>query len=73
MEKKLIELLKLNYDLDDFYAITINPDYHDTQITLQGHNTPEKLLKYTQLGYSFKPDNFGLTASINKTTINLTK
>jgi hypothetical protein len=72
MEQKLIELLKLNYNLDDFYSITINPDYHDRQITLQGHNTPEKLLKYTQLGYSFGNYHIGFTASNNKITINLT-
>ena len=72
MEQKLIELLKLNYDLDDFYSITINPDYHDRQITLQGNSTPEKLLKYTQLGYSFGTYHIGFTASNNKITINLT-
>ena len=72
MEQTLIRLLKLNYNLDDFYVISINPDYHDREITLQGHNSAEKLLKYTQLGYSFKPDGVSLTATNNKITINLT-
>ncbi len=53
MEQTLIELLKLNFDLDDFYSITINPAYFPETITLQGHPTPEKLFKYTKLGFSF--------------------
>jgi hypothetical protein len=72
MEKALIRLLKLGYDLDDFYVITINPEHYPEEITLQGHNTPEKLLKYTQLGYSFKVVGIGFQAEKNKIKINLT-
>jgi hypothetical protein len=72
MEQKLIRLLKLDYDLDDFYVITITPDHYPEEITLQGHNTPEKLLKYTQLGYSFKAVSIGFEAVNNKIKINLT-
>ena len=72
MEKTLIRLLKLGYDLNDFYVITINPAHYAEEITLQGHNTPEKLLKYTQLGYSFKVVSIGFQAENNKIKINLT-
>jgi hypothetical protein len=72
MEQTLIRLFKLGYDLDDFYVITINPDNYAEVITLQGSNTPEKLLKYTQLGYSFKAVSIGFEAVNNKIKINLT-
>ena len=72
MEQTLIRLLKLGYDLNDFYVITIHPEHYDNEVILQGHNTPERLLKYTQLGYSFKVVSIGLEASNNKIKINLT-
>ena len=72
MEQTLIILLKLDYDLNDFYVITFHPDYCPEEITLQGRNTPEKLLKYTQLGYSFKVTSVALEAENNKIKINLT-
>ena len=53
MEQTLIKLLKLNFDLDDFYCITIYPDYQAEQLLLQGRPSPEKLLKYTKLGFVF--------------------
>lgn len=72
MEQTLIRLLKLGYDLNDFYSITINPDYYPEQITLQGHNTPEKLIKYTQLEYLFKDNSISLQAVNNQIKITLT-
>jgi hypothetical protein len=75
MEQTLIKLLKMNFNLDDFYSITINPEYYPEVMTLQGDNTPEKLLKYTQLGFSFETNHFSsqcLTAIKEKIKINLT-
>jgi len=72
MEQTLIRLLKLGYDLNDFYVITINPEHYAEEITLQGHCTPEKLLKYTQLGYSFESVSIGFTCIKEKIKINLT-
>ena len=57
MEKYLIELLKQPIDLDDFYVINFySNDYYGEHIHLQGHNSPEVFLKYSQLGYVFKAD-----------------
>ena len=69
MEQRLIRLLKLNFNLDDFYAITLNPEHYAEEITLQGHCTPEKLLKYTQLGYSFESVSIGFTCIKEKIKI----
>jgi hypothetical protein len=69
MEQILINLLKLNFDLDDFYSITIHPDYHPERIFLQGKPTPEKLLKYTKLGYAFIGDEDKLVATNNRIRI----
>jgi hypothetical protein len=72
MEQTLIRLLKLNFDLDDFYSISIHPEHYPAEIVLQGHPTPEKLLKYTQLGYSFiSSDNGKFSSTINKISITL--
>lgn len=72
MEQTIIKLLKLNYDLDDFYSITINPEGYSNTICLQGNFTPEKLSKYTELGYSFKVASIGFQAFNDKIKINLT-
>jgi hypothetical protein len=69
MEKTIIRLLKLNFDLDDFYNISINPDYHAENITLQGHPSSEKLLKYTNLGYAFTKGENRLVATKDKIRI----
>jgi hypothetical protein len=72
MEQILIKVLKLNFDLDDFYSITINPEHYPEIITLQGHPSPEKLLKYTNLGFSFSTgDNNRLVATKDKIRITL--
>lgn len=71
MEKTLINLLKLNFNLDDFYAITINPDFYPESVTLQGHSNPEVLSKYTKLGYSFVSNDNGFTATKDRIKINL--
>ena len=71
MEQTIIKLLKLNFDLDDFYVITFNPSFYQEEITLQGNCTPEKLLKYTQLGYSFESNTNGFTSTKEKIKINL--
>ena len=72
MEQRLIRLLKLNFDLDDFYSITISPSSYPEQITLQGWSTPEKLLKYTKLGFSFDNNGHRLESNVNKVRIVLT-
>jgi hypothetical protein len=72
MEQRIIRLLKLNFNLDDFYAITLNPEHYAEEITLQGSCTPEKLLKYTQMGYSFQSVSIGVTCTKEKIKINLT-
>lgn len=71
MEQRLIRLLKLDYDLDDFYSITLNPEHYPEEITLQGTCTPDKLVKYTQLGYSFSNNDNGFTCTKEKIKINL--
>lgn len=71
MEQTLINLLKLNFDLDDFYSITIHPEHHPERIFLQGHPTPEKLLKYTKLGFTFSGDEDKLVATNNRIRITL--
>ncbi len=72
MEKTIIKLLKLNFDLDDFYSITINPEFYPEEIILQGHNSPESLLKYTKLGFSFiVGDNNRFVATKDKIRITL--
>jgi hypothetical protein len=72
MEETLIKLLKMDFNLDDFYSILINPKHYPEEITLQGHSSPEKLLKYTQLGYSFTNSHIGFSCTKNKIKINLT-
>ena len=70
MEKALIGLLKLNFDLDDFYNISIFPDYHTENVVLQGQPSSEKLLKYTKLGFVFiSGDNDRLVATKDKIRI----
>jgi hypothetical protein len=70
MEQIILRLLKLNFDLDDFYSITINPEHYPEVITLQGSPSPEKLLKYTKLGFSFGTgDNARLVATKDKIRI----
>lgn len=49
MEKKLIDLIKMNFDLDDFYSIEINRYV----IALQGPVSDELLAKYIKKGYVF--------------------
>ena len=72
MEQTLIRLLKLNFDLDDFYSITISPSSYPEQITLQGWGTPETLLKYTKLGFTFDNNGSRLESNVNKVRIVLT-
>ncbi len=72
MEQTLIRLLKLNFDLDDFYSITISPSNYPEQITLQGWGTPETLLKYTKLGFTFDNNGSRLESNVNKVRIVLT-
>jgi coproporphyrinogen III oxidase-like Fe-S oxidoreductase len=69
MEQTLINLLKLNFDLDDFYSISIHPDYHPERILLQGHPSSENLLKYTKLGYTFIGDENKLIATKDRVRI----
>ena len=71
MEQTLINLLKLNFDLDDFYSITIYPDYHADNLFLQGKPSPEKLLKYTKLGFYFTMDNDRFVAKKDRINITL--
>ena len=72
MEQTIIALLKLNFDLNDFYSITINPEHYPEVITLQGHNSPESLSKYTKLGFSFTiGDNDRFVATKDKIRITL--
>jgi hypothetical protein len=71
MEQTLINLLKLNFDLDDFYSITIHPDYHPDNVFLQGKPSPEKLLKYTKLGFDFTMDNDRFVAKKDRIRITL--
>lgn len=49
MENKIIELIKLNFDLDDFYSISIRKN----QISLQGNIVDQNIIKYTKKGYVF--------------------
>jgi hypothetical protein len=76
MENNLIKLLKLDFNLDDFYIATIYPkreSIDSCEISLQGWSTPEKLNKYTQLGYVFEKNSNGyLSANLNKVEITLT-
>ena len=74
MENHLIDLLKQNLDLNDFYSITIwKNDMDGHHINLQGNNTPELLLKYSNLGFEFKLTNgTWFKATKNKFIITLT-
>ena len=73
MENYLIELLKKDFDLNDFYVINIyNTDFNSDYIQLQGFNSPEKLYKYTQLGYEFKSQNEWVVAKKGNIKITLT-
>lgn len=69
METTLIRLLKLGYNLDDFYTISFwNSGEYD--IVLQGDLTNEKLVKYMNLGYEFnKRENTGFIAINNRVRI----
>ena len=65
MEKQLITLLKLGFDLDDFYVITI----WDHEIKLQGRLNNDTLAKYIKLGYEFKSSEMGFTSLKNNLEI----
>lgn len=68
METTLIRLLKLGYNLDDFYTITFwNSGEYD--IVLQGYLTNEKLVKYMELGYQFEKHQNGFLAINNRVRI----
>ena len=72
MEKTIIDLIKLNFDLDDFYSITIHPNHYEETTLLQGNPCSEKLLKYTKLGFVFTSgDNDRLIAIKDKVRITL--
>ena len=71
MEQTLINLLKLNFELDDFYSISIHPEYHPEKVLLKGTPSPEKLLKYTKLGFDFTMDNDKLVATKDRVRITL--
>lgn len=53
MENKLISLLKLGYNLDDFYNVTIWNSAGDYDIALQGYFSNEIVIKYMNLGFEF--------------------
>ena len=68
METTLIRLLKVDYNLDDFYTITFwNSGEYD--IVLQGNLTNEKLVKYMELGYQFEKHQSGFLAINNRVRI----
>lgn len=68
METTLIRLLKLGYNLDDFYTITFW-DSGEYDIVLQGNFTNEKLVKYMELGYKFEKYLSGFLAINNRVKI----
>lgn len=74
MENHLIDLLKENLDLNDFYSITIwKNDKDGHHINLQGNKTPENILKYSNMGFEFKLNNGNWFKAIkNKFIITLT-
>lgn len=49
MEQKLIDLIKMGFNLDDFYSISINT----RAISLQGNISDENIVKYMKKGYVF--------------------
>lgn len=61
MEKKIIDLIKLNFELDDFYSISIR----NSQITLQGNIVDENIIKYTKKGFVFDFQNDRYIANNN--------
>ena len=70
MEQKIINLIKLNYNLDDFFAITV---YDKMETNLHGYYTDEKYAKYSQMGYDLKLDNLHFTGTKDNITITLSK
>ena len=49
MEKKIIDLIKMGFELDDFYSISFN----SAGIYLQGSISDEKIVKYMKKGFVF--------------------
>jgi len=70
MEQKIINLIKLNYNLDDFFAITF---YEKAETNLHGWYSDEKYAKYSQMGYDLKLNNLHFTGTKNNITVTLTK
>lgn len=49
MEQKIISLIKMGFELDDFYSISFN----NHGIFLQGSISDELIVKYMKKGYVF--------------------
>ena len=49
MEKKIIDLIKMGFDLDDFYSIS----FYASGIHLQGSISDELIVKYMKKGFVF--------------------
>lgn len=72
MEKKIIDLIKMGFELDKFYAIHFWS--HGSNYTqIQGHLKDNEISEYVKLGFEFKFENGMYTASKNNITIVLTK
>lgn len=69
MEQQVLRLLKLNFDLNDFYVITLHPNHYGHEIVLQATQSPELLFKYTNLGFAFEKDDSGFIADKDKIRI----
>lgn len=72
MEQKLIELIKMGFDLDKFYAIHFwSHGLDSTQI--QGRIEDNEISEYVKLGFEFKFENDMYIAQKNNIKIVLTK
>lgn len=72
MEKKIIDLIKMGFDLDKFYAIHFWGSGSDgTQI--QGRIEDNDISEYVKLGFEFKFENDMYISSKNNIRIVLTK
>lgn len=72
MEKKIIDLIKMGFDLDKFYAIHFW-ERGDFDVQLQGRLEENDITQYIGLGFEFKLDSDMYTAQKNKVRIVLTK
>ncbi|MGI9137885.1 MAG: hypothetical protein ACR2IM_02475 [Sediminibacterium sp.] len=65
MQNQILNLIKLNFDYDDFYSIDIKKD----AIYLQGKIDNEIITKYIKMGYVFKFEDFRYVAKLNNIII----